>query len=209
MLDFTGAPQLVALHRWRGLEPDRLAQGVFLEAGLPGLLEHSRRVVALASDLAAGHGEDPGRCAQAGWLHDLGRIFPSSEALMLFRRNRLPLCPLEAARPDLLHPRLSALVAEDLLGVTDPAVLRAIACHATLRRDPSPCDLILFLADKLSWSRSPENAFHEAVLARAATDLAEACAIFFSSMDAQGRYQDRHPDLIEAQAWLTSQRRQA
>jgi HD superfamily phosphohydrolase YqeK len=51
----------------------------------------------------------------------------------------------------LLHQKISKVIAEELFGVIDRYILNAIECHTTLRVNANEIDLVLFIADKLSW----------------------------------------------------------
>ena len=44
-------------------------------------------------------------------------------------------------------------MAQTWFGCFDPAVLSAIGCHTTLKANPGPLDLLVFLADKLAWDQ--------------------------------------------------------
>jgi HD superfamily phosphohydrolase YqeK len=51
----------------------------------------------------------------------------------------------------LLHQRISKAVARELFCVKDENILNDIGCHTTLRDNANDIDLLLFIADKLSW----------------------------------------------------------
>ncbi len=63
----------------------------------------------------------------------------------------------EARHPIVLHARLGAEIARERFGVTDAAVLQAIARHTVAAADMSRLDAIVYLADALE----PGRAFAE------------------------------------------------
>ena len=57
----------------------------------------------------------------------------------------------EEKYPFLLYQRFSATVAMEVFKVNDERILSAITHHTTLKANHSQYEMILFLADKLSW----------------------------------------------------------
>ncbi|MCU0504056.1 MAG: HD domain-containing protein [Anaerolineae bacterium] len=87
----------------------------------------------------------------AGWLHDISAIVPAAQRIEYTQQWGIAVFPEEAAAPMLLHQRQSAVLAAELFGVSDAAVLSAIGCHTTLKASPTTLDKIVFLADKVAW----------------------------------------------------------
>ncbi|MBD2427219.1 bis(5'-nucleosyl)-tetraphosphatase (symmetrical) YqeK [Phormidium sp. FACHB-1136] len=116
-------------------------------------LAHSLRVEAMAVDLAQHHGLDPVKAAQAGLMHDLAKYFPAEKLLSMAQQAGLDIDPVDEVNPHLLHADVSALVAQQDLGVTDPEVLAAIANHTLGRPAMSPLSCVVFLADTLEPGR--------------------------------------------------------
>ncbi|MCL5258511.1 MAG: bis(5'-nucleosyl)-tetraphosphatase (symmetrical) YqeK, partial [Firmicutes bacterium] len=86
--------------------------------------------------------------------------------------RKMPVDAFERRNPIVLHARLSAELARERFGVTDPAVLSAIAKHTVGAGSMSALDCILYLADGLEPGR---NFPQRAQLARLAErDLAAA-----------------------------------
>ena len=133
--------------------------------GHPKTADHCARVAAEAERLALQFGED-GRSAQtAGWLHDVSAVFPNRQRAHVARQLGLEVLPEEAAAPMILHQKLSAVMARQIFGVTDKAVLSAIACHSTLKANALLLDKIVFIADKIAWDQPHTAPFLEGVLA--------------------------------------------
>ena len=133
--------------------------------GHPKTADHCARVAAEAERLALQFGED-GRLAQtAGWLHDVSAVFPNRQRAHVARQLGLEILPEEAAVPMILHQKLSAVMARQIFGVPDKAVLSAIACHSTLKANASLLDKIVFIADKIAWDQPHTAPFLEGILA--------------------------------------------
>lgn len=146
-----------------------------LSADAPGFLRHHGReaiarhvemVAANARELARRTGAGEEVALTAAWLHDISRVLPYAKMVEPARRHGLELLPEEIQSPQLIHGKLSVLLAERLFGVHDPVVLDAIRCHTTLRPNPTLLDKLLFIADKRSWLRreAPYHAALEAAL---------------------------------------------
>jgi HD superfamily phosphohydrolase YqeK len=76
--------------------------------------------------------------------------------------------------PMILHQKLSVVIASDIFGVTDEAVLSAIGCHTTLKANASPLDKVVFIADKIAWDQPYTAPFLEGVLASLEQSLDQA-----------------------------------
>jgi predicted HD superfamily hydrolase involved in NAD metabolism len=133
--------------------------------GHPKTADHCACVAAEAERLALRFGED-GRLAQtAGWLHDVSAVFPNRQRAHVARQLGLEILPEEVAAPMIVHQKLSAVMARQIFGVTDKAVLSAIACHSTLKANASLLDKIVFIADKIAWDQPHTAPFLEGILA--------------------------------------------
>lgn len=123
----------------------------FKRAGKMHIWAHTLQVRHNALNLANKFGISPEQASTAALLHDVSRIFPTSQYLELAQMYDLDILPEEKQLPDLLHQKLSRVIAVETFNITDKEVLNAISCHTTLRAHASKLDKILFLADKLSW----------------------------------------------------------
>lgn len=165
-----------------------LIEGIPLARDIPGdaaalLTAHGRaetaghcaNVAGEARRLAARFGADMGRAETAGWLHDISAVIPAAQRLDYARQWRLEILPEEAAAPMLLHQRQSAVLAAEVFGVSDPAILSAIGCHTTLKASPSVLDKVVFLADKIAWDGAGAPPYQDAILHAVEISLDEAC----------------------------------
>lgn len=142
--------------------------------GIPDTLDHCARVAVEAKRLAARFGAHETQAQVAGWLHDISAVFPVSHRAQIARNLGLEVLPEEDKAPMLLHQRLSAVVAGEVFGVTDEAVLSAIECHTTLRVSPALLDKVVFVADKIQWDQQARPPYLTDLLAALEQSLDQA-----------------------------------
>lgn len=129
------------------------AEKLYIKNGKEKTFAHVQAVAETAEQLAERFGLDKKRCQAAAILHDLAAVLPKEEMLAWAQKWEMPLCEAERRYPMLLHQRFSAILARYALHVADGEVLSAIQVHTTLKANPSPYDLVIFLADKISWDQ--------------------------------------------------------
>ena len=139
----------------------------------------------------------------SGWLHDVGGVVPISDRERLAEVLGLEILSEERVAPLLLHQKLSATVAREAFAIEDIAILTAIGCHTTLRRDASMLDKILFISDKLEWDQDGEPPYWEQVAGAVERSLDEAAWWYLEYLWAQrDTLAALHPWLIEARGQL-------
>jgi predicted HD superfamily hydrolase involved in NAD metabolism len=151
-----------------------LAQDVdtaFLAYGNRITREHVQRVAKLAPELARRFGVDPQAAETAALLHDIGGVVPRGSMVDLCLQLGLSVRPEELQVPMLLHARISEIIAGEVYGVTDLAVLQAIRVHTALHGQPTPLDQVVFLADKIEWDQEGEPPYRAGLLAALDTGL--------------------------------------
>ena len=100
---------------------------------------HTKRVIDLASEMAARFGEDAEKTALAALLHDYCKD------------------PDGGVENDINHGSMAAEAARTEFGVTDEDVLNAIRYHTTGRAGMSKLERIIFLADTVEPGRTYES----------------------------------------------------
>lgn len=85
--------------------------------------EHVPRGARLARMLAKRFGVDPQHAESAALLHDIGGIVPREQMVVLCEQLGLSIWPEERQVPMLLHARLSEVLAREVYGVTEGAML--------------------------------------------------------------------------------------
>ncbi|HIK45741.1 MAG TPA: bis(5'-nucleosyl)-tetraphosphatase (symmetrical) YqeK [Leptolyngbyaceae cyanobacterium M65_K2018_010] len=168
-------------------------------------LAHSLRVETLALDLAHHHGLNGEQAAQAGLMHDLAKYFKPETLLAMARAAGLVLDPLEEAYPQLLHADVSALVAQQDLGVQEPEVLAAIANHTLGRPAMAPLSCILFLADALEPGRGDTptlNHLRQMSYQNLAAAVYHTCDYKLCQLAAQAK--PIHPRALSTRDWFAA-----
>ncbi|OXS59773.1 HAD family hydrolase [Cohnella sp. CIP 111063] len=97
---------------------------------------------------------DPQAAEIAGWLHDISVVIPNSERIEVARQLQIEILPEEERFPMIIHQKISKVMAEDIFNITDKEILNAVGCHTTLRKNSTPMDQVLFVADKISWDQN-------------------------------------------------------
>lgn len=116
-------------------------------------VEHVLRVEQMAIELAQRHGLDSVKAAQAGLMHDLAKYFKPQVLLEIARQEHLALDSVDEMNPHLLHADVSAVVARDRFGITEPDILAAIANHTLGQPGMDALSCIVYLADGLEPGR--------------------------------------------------------
>jgi nicotinate-nucleotide adenylyltransferase len=114
---------------------------------------HSRQVAAAASELCRIFALDSRAGYLAGIVHDIGKQLGEEELLRLARTDGGGISPLENRKPALLHGRAGAALLRTKYGLRNQEILEAVACHTTGAPGMGPLAKVLYIADKLEFSR--------------------------------------------------------
>ncbi len=167
-------------------------------------MNHVLKVARLAKETAARIGIDV-KCAEAaGLLHDISNIIPVDEMVAVAEKLGFNLLDKERQYPRILHQRLSSAIAATMFNIKDQAILKAIECHTTLRKNPSKMDLVLFVSDKTSWDICYNEPYVMDMIDEIEKgDLENAARIYINhSYEALDGSKMLHPWLIEAHSYL-------
>ncbi|MGB8796766.1 MAG: bis(5'-nucleosyl)-tetraphosphatase (symmetrical) YqeK [Candidatus Aquilonibacter sp.] len=118
---------------------------------------HCVRVARSADILAQIHGADSAKARTAAMLHDLARLYSTTQLLEECERRGMPVDDFERRNPIVLHAPLGAVLAREQFGIEDAAVLSAITKHTLGAEEMSQLDCIVYLADALEPGRDFEN----------------------------------------------------
>jgi len=125
--------------------------------------DHVVKVSSIAMELANNFGVDANKAKLAGILHDIGVIIPNDKKVEIAQLLKIELYSEEKEVPSIIHQRLSKEFAKMFFDVQDDEVLNAISSHTTLRSKPSRLDMIIFLADKISWEQNGKQPFQDLI----------------------------------------------
>lgn len=115
--------------------------------------EHTINVKKMAVKLAKHYGTDPEQAALAALLHDAAKELPKDEMRAIMQAHPEYAQGGEARPTPVWHGICAAILARTEWGVTDEAVLSAIACHTAGKPGMTQLDKILYLADMTSAER--------------------------------------------------------
>ncbi len=114
---------------------------------------HTLNVEKMAVKLAERYGADCDQAALAALLHDTAKEMPTADQLALLRAHPDLAGNTENRPTPIWHGVCAAILAKTEWGVTDEAVLSAVACHTAGKPGMTLLDKILFLADMTSEER--------------------------------------------------------
>ncbi|CAM3874049.1 bis(5'-nucleosyl)-tetraphosphatase (symmetrical) YqeK [Deinococcus frigens] len=172
---------------------------LFAAHGREKTREHVPRMAHAAVTLARWSGVDPQAARTAALLHDLGGIVAWSKITALCQSLNLPVVDEERRVPMLLHAKLSVVVARELYGIKDETILQAIRFHTTLHAQPTPLDMVIFLADKLEWDQGGIPPYYARLLSAVDGGLEAGARWFLDWMASpEARLLIPHPDLRAA-----------
>lgn len=120
----------------------------------PDRFKHSLAVAETAVELSRRFGLDVERARLAGLIHDAARCFGAERLLKTAADFGIVVTSVEAAAPvALLHGPVAAAWLPGATGVTDAAVLHAVAVHTTGCPAMSALDCAIYLADYIEPGR--------------------------------------------------------
>ena len=114
---------------------------------------HTLNVEKMAVKLAKRYGADCDQAALAALLHDTAKEMPTADQLALLRAHPDLAGNTENRPTPIWHGVCAAILAKTEWGVTDEAVLSAVACHTAGKPGMTLLDKILFMADMTSEER--------------------------------------------------------
>lgn len=138
-------------------------------------LKHVKAVADEARILASRFSENKEQAFDAGLLHDISAIFPDEDKLRVAIELRIDILPEEKIHPNILHQKISEVMAKEIFGITDKNTLSAIGCHTTLKENASTLDKIVFISDKIRWDQDHNPPYLKDVLKSLEISLDEAC----------------------------------
>jgi len=160
---------------------------------------HCSNVARTAYQLAERFGTDPMAAEASGWLHDVSAVWSNDQRLAAAEALRVEILAEERQAPFILHQKLSVVLARELFGVRDAAVLSAVGCHTTLKGDPSLLDKVVFIADKLAWDESFDAPWHPALREALEHSLDDGCRVYLRAvLDQREKLAVLHPWTVKA-----------
>ena len=140
---------------------------------------------------------DSQKAQTAALLHDVSAIYPVEDRISVAQDMNISLYQEELKFPLIIHQRISAVMAKSIFNINDDEICSAIGCHTTLKRNYSKLDILLFVADKISWDQSGEPPYLNDLIKNLNISLEQA-AYFYINYLLNHDIKAVHPWLIEA-----------
>ncbi len=137
--------------------------------------EHSIRTAEEAARLAKRYGADESKAYLAGVIHDCAKDLEEAALLKMAGKYGIVIDEITRLEPELLHGLVGARYAEEELGITDPEILEAVACHTLGAVGMSTLSKIIYIADYTEPGRSFNGV--EALRKAADEDLDKAIVV--------------------------------
>ncbi|MFI8709290.1 bis(5'-nucleosyl)-tetraphosphatase (symmetrical) YqeK [Bacillus sp. NPDC077411] len=155
-------------------------QHILEQYNKPHTYEHSVRVANEAKRIAKRFGLDEEEAAIAGYLHDISAIIPNDERIQVAEKMQIEVLQEERILPMIIHQKISRRIAEDIFKVNNEGILDAISCHTTLRKNATPIDMVLFVADKIEWDQNGTPPYIVEIKEALEQSLEHACFAYIS-----------------------------
>lgn len=163
---------------------------------------HVFKVAEISKNLSKKYNLDSEKCYLSGLIHDISTHLSPIEMLFYAEKHNWLINDIEREYPSLLHQKISSNLATELFDIYDKDILNAINCHTTLKSNPDIYDMVLFIADKLSWGE--ETIFFKEVNLDLEISLECACLKYINLSLDNKLILKPHPDLLEAKEYFES-----
>ena len=163
---------------------------------------HCVQVAETCADLAVQFGLDKTIAYTSGILHDISAVVKPSDMLYYAENCGWYIDESERKHNIILHQRISSVLAMEYYGVSDRHILSAIECHSTLKANASEYDMLLFLADKISWDQQGMPPFLDIIHKSLNTSLKAASLAYINYALDHDMILLPHKWLNEAKIWL-------
>lgn len=172
----------------------------------PKRYKHSLNVMERAVYLARIIGADPGKAELAGLLHDVEKNTDPKILLQNLENSDILFSDADRLLPQLWHAPAGMLFLRDKLGIRDADVLNAVCYHTTGRKDMSPLEKTVYLADLTSADRDYPDAEYTRTLSEKDPDGAILYSLQYilGEMLRQGKM--LHPDSVECYNQIAGER---
>lgn len=116
--------------------------------------QHSLGASYTACCLAMKYNEDIEKALVAGLLHDCGKYMTSEEMYSFCLKKKIEMNVTEKIKPDLLHAKIGAYLANKRYHIKDNSIKNAILCHTTGKPDMTTFEKIIYISDYIEPNRN-------------------------------------------------------
>lgn len=185
----------------------RLIRDRYLSNHKENTLKHVEEVADTAVWLAEVYNLDSDKVKLAALLHDISAIMSPQAMYELAKVRGLEIDAAEEKYNFLLHQRISKIIAHDDYGINDSDILDAIECHTTLKKNASMYDMVIFIADKISWDQKGLPPYYDALKDKVVKSLEGACYFYINYQFENNLLLMPHQWIIEAYEDLGNRRK--
>lgn len=114
---------------------------------------HTLGVVQSACSLAKINGVDEEKTKIAALIHDAAKNMKIDEQYKILKENSVDMDIISENSPQILHGWVAAILAKELMGVTDEEIINAVKYHTTGRKSMSKLEKIIYIADYIEPNR--------------------------------------------------------
>jgi predicted HD superfamily hydrolase involved in NAD metabolism len=114
---------------------------------------HTLGVVQSACSLAKINGVDEEKTKIAALIHDAAKNMKIDEQYKILKENNIDMDIISENSPQILHGWVAAILAKELMGVTDEEIINAVKYHTTGRKSMSKLEKIIYIADYIEPNR--------------------------------------------------------
>lgn len=164
--------------------------------------QHVLKVAGTSINLAHRFNADVVKCYRSALLHDISAIINHKDMTLIANKNYMWLDESEEKHPFLLHQRISRLIAEEYFKIADKDILSPIECHTTLKGNPTKYEMILFLADKISWDQEGEPPYFDIINNSLNISLEKACENYINYLYDNNKLLCPHKWMNEAHCYF-------
>lgn len=115
---------------------------------------HTTGVAYTAGCLAMRYEIDIDKAMIAGLLHDCAKNMTPDELFSFAVKKEINITEFERTKPDLLHAKVGAYLANKKYHIKEDDILDAISCHTTGKPNMTLLDKILYVADYIEPGRT-------------------------------------------------------
>lgn len=172
--------------------------------GKSAIWKHVLSVAQTSVEIANFYSLDIEICKTAAYLHDISAVIQPNDMLNYIKEKGEQLDLSEEKYPFLLHQRISKEIAKDYLKISNEDVLSAICHHTTLKNNPSVYDMVVFIADKLSWDQDGVPPYYEIVKNELEVSLERSCLAYINYVMDNEMILYPHKWLLESREFLST-----
>ncbi len=163
------------------------------------IFEHTVDVVHAVKKLSSFHDFDLDKCKTAALLHDLGGVVELEDVVAFCNIFDVEVLEGEVNSLSILHQKASKIITEKVFCISDNDVLNSVFYHSTSRSNPSLTEMVVLVADKLSWRDPKYQAFVKELEIEASSSIQKAVLYYLKDLyDKREQLSYYHPYAFDA-----------